>query len=183
MNTTRFNEARAAQAHIIGTSTIMAAYLPTNDLEADRAYIIAGVDELAIMTRKLSAACPDATVPQKAMLALGATFCAKALGWGLKGMHRLATLLDLDGDEEVLAAVKRVLLARKVLVRRELERAVVSVEDVAKDEGISVAALLANDDGLYAMLCESVHSSLEASKKFGLSKDFIGRMKSRLGIE
>jgi hypothetical protein len=183
MNKPRFTEAREAQAHIIGTSTIMAAYLPTKDLDADRAYIVATVDELAIMTRKLSAVCPDATVPQQAVLALGATFCAKALGWGLKAMHRLSILLDLDGDADVLAAVNRVLLARKVLVRRELERAVVSVEDLAKEEGVSVADLLANGDGLHSMICESVHSSLEATKGLGLSKDFVGRMKSRLGIE
>lgn len=183
MNIENFKAAQHAQALIIGKATIQAAYLPTSDEEADKAFILDAIDDIAIMTRKLTIVHDDGSPERSARLALGGTFCAKALSWSLKSMHRLACTLGIDEDDDVLESVQRVTLARKVLVRRELEHAVESIEGMARAEGLSVTDMLTRGDSLSTALREGVMASLAATGGVGLSKDFLGRMRSRLGIE
>ena len=183
MNNLNFEEEQANQALVIGQATIVGAYLPTGNAAADKAYLLDALERIATLTRKLTVNFDCGTTLEQARLALGGAFCAKALAWALKTLNGLACLLDIEADEDVLEAVKRVSLARKVMVRRELELAVSSVEDVAAREGISVEEMLSRAGGLADTIREGVTGSLAAGENVGLSKDFVKRMKVRLGIE
>tara|TARA_R110000737_G_scaffold306051_2_gene313736 strand:- start:5130 stop:5681 length:552 start_codon:yes stop_codon:yes gene_type:complete len=182
MKTSDFKKIQAEQARIIGRATILAAYIPTGDDAADTAHIVNAIEEVAIMTRQIDLAIGQGSIEEQAIYCLGGTFCAKALSWSLKSMHKLAILIGVDAEPAVVKAVERVLLARKVLVRRELEHAVESMEDLARAESISVSDLFELRGDVGRALRDGVATSIETAKDAGLSKDFLGRMRSRLGF-